>query len=195
MGKEQKLHLTEKAGFVIFSVVGCLFLILGFLNIKSRLLAPFKLSATNTTPKIEEQNIEALKLKDTDHDGLSDYDEIYLYNTSPYIADTDSDGIPDGEEVKQGTDPNCPKDKTCLVPETAPAPVAPAQATPNIDSGTADTSGAGLDTNTSAPTVAAIRDALKQQGVDQATLDKFDDATLLKMYEDAAKTQSQSTSP
>lgn len=56
---------------------------------------------------------EALKRRDTDHDGLSDYDEINIYHTSPFLPDTDGDGIPDGVEVKNGTNPLCPEGQTC----------------------------------------------------------------------------------
>ena len=48
---------------------------------------------------------------DTDFDGLSDWEEIFLYGTDPRNADTDGDGLLDGEEVfLYGTDP--------LVPDT-----------------------------------------------------------------------------
>ncbi len=36
---------------------------------------------------------------DTDGDGLTDYAEVFLYNTNPLNADTDSDGMPDGWEI------------------------------------------------------------------------------------------------
>ncbi|GAB4263073.1 MAG: hypothetical protein Kow0092_13750 [Deferrisomatales bacterium] len=38
-------------------------------------------------------------LKDSDGDGLSDYDEGRKYGTDPYNADTDGDGLKDGDEV------------------------------------------------------------------------------------------------
>jgi transglutaminase-like putative cysteine protease len=34
---------------------------------------------------------------DTDHDGLSDYEEVAKYSTDPRRADTDGDGFPDGD--------------------------------------------------------------------------------------------------
>lgn len=46
-----------------------------------------------------------LKERDSDGDGLSDYDERYNQGTDPFIVDTDRDGITDGEEVAIGTDP------------------------------------------------------------------------------------------
>lgn len=51
--------------------------------------------------------------KDTDGDGLTDDDEARTFRTSPYLADSDSDTVPDGEEVRRGTDPNCPPERDC----------------------------------------------------------------------------------
>ncbi len=36
---------------------------------------------------------------DSDGDGLTDYEELYIYGTDPYNPDTDGDGLTDGEEV------------------------------------------------------------------------------------------------
>ncbi len=187
-----KINVTEKTGFIVFGIIGLLFLVVGVININARLRAPFiqKDTAGSVVQANADVSIEALKQRDTDHDGLSDYDEIYVYGTSPYIADTDSDGIPDGQEVKNGTDPNCPQGKTCLVeqsPATLNAPVPPAQAAP--DAGNIDltqTLPGAAAAAAAPPTAQALRDALKQQGVDQATLDKIDDASLLKLYADTA---------
>ena len=38
---------------------------------------------------------------DTDKDGLTDYEEIYLYSTNPKTSDTDDDNIFDGDEIKK----------------------------------------------------------------------------------------------
>ncbi|NLB69118.1 MAG: OmpA family protein [Lentisphaerae bacterium] len=43
---------------------------------------------------------------DSDGDGLTDYEELYIYGTDPNNPDTDGDGLTDYEEVKiYGTDP------------------------------------------------------------------------------------------
>ena len=43
--------------------------------------------------------------RDSDGDGLSDFDEVTKYNTDPFEADTDNDGLTDGLEIELGTDP------------------------------------------------------------------------------------------
>lgn len=66
-----------------------------------------------TAQQREEREIEAMKTRDTDGDGLSDWSEQERYHTSPYIADSDSDGVPDSIELAQGTDPSCPAGREC----------------------------------------------------------------------------------
>jgi hypothetical protein len=46
-----------------------------------------------------------LVFKDSDNDGISDYDEIYLYKTDPTKAKTKGEGKTDGEKIKEGIDP------------------------------------------------------------------------------------------
>ncbi len=43
--------------------------------------------------------------RDSDHDGLSDFDEVTLYETNPLMTDSDSDGVTDAVEVIKGFDP------------------------------------------------------------------------------------------
>jgi len=42
---------------------------------------------------------------DSDGDGLSDYEEIRIYDTDPWLVDSDGDGLSDAEEVEAGTNP------------------------------------------------------------------------------------------
>lgn len=56
-------------------------------------------------PSIETEEERLMNL-DSDNDGLTDYEEIYMYNTDPFNPDTDGDGLTDYEEVMIfGTDP------------------------------------------------------------------------------------------
>ena len=43
--------------------------------------------------------------KDTDRDGLSDFEEKRIYGTDPKNPDTDGDGMKDGAEIKRGRNP------------------------------------------------------------------------------------------
>jgi len=42
---------------------------------------------------------------DSDGDGLSDYDEVYIYHLDPLDSDTDDDGMDDGWEIYYGLNP------------------------------------------------------------------------------------------
>jgi hypothetical protein len=59
--------------------------------------------------KEEEERISAetneLTMRDTDSDGVSDFDEISTFNIDPNRTDTDRDGILDGVEVVTGSNP------------------------------------------------------------------------------------------
>ncbi len=122
LDKNQKI---AAAGLAVFAV---LIVILWMAQLKNNIYGPFNSPADSSQVASEAQTSdEALKVKDTDSDGLSDYDELNIYSTSPYLEDTDGDGLKDGEEVKAGTDPNCPKGKTCtggLLDNSAAAPTA-----------------------------------------------------------------------
>ncbi len=113
-------------------------------------------------------NLLALKQKDTDQDSLTDYDELYLYKTSPYIPDSDSDGYADGEEVKNSQDPNCPAGLSCAS-LTLPA----------------DQSGPVLPDNMDALTPDQIRSLLLQSGVSAEELKNISDEELKNLYQQA----------
>lgn len=51
-----------------------------------------------------QQNIDEIKI-DSDHDGVSDYDENNIYGTDPESADSDADGYSDRAEITTGFDP------------------------------------------------------------------------------------------
>jgi Bacterial TSP3 repeat len=191
LDKKQKLAL---AGLTFF---GILVIAIWLLKLNTEIIGPLgnnfaaSNSASTTTETADQQNEDKLKSQDTDGDGLSDWDEINIYHTSPYLADTDSDGIPDGVEVENGTDPNCPQGQNC----NSVAPLAPASTTPIIGQVT-DGSGTSAQPLASssqtdlvnllsgASDAATLRKILIQSGqFDEATLDKISDADLLKAYQ------------
>lgn len=111
--------------------------------------------------------LEILKNKDTDTDGISDYDELYNTRTSPYLKDSDGDGFLDGTEVQSGNDPNCPQGAVCEGYRLLTSIVdASGNLTPEF-----------------------LRKSLLSAGVPQAALDKTDDASLLKIYQEIVASQ------
>ena len=111
------LSLTNKLIFGVFLFLGIGTLIFGFLNLYNNIYSPLNKTGSNNN---EQSQIDAwekivnLQNTDTDEDGLSDYDEEYLYSTSPYLKDTDSDGFTDKQEVDSDNDPLCPAGVDCL---------------------------------------------------------------------------------
>jgi len=63
-------------------------------------------------------------LGDRDGDGLSDWTELYVIYTNPFISDTDNDGISDNEEYQVHSDPNNYLDQN-LCPEIPQNPTPP----------------------------------------------------------------------
>ena len=123
----QKKDLTTRLAVGLILAFGLLSLILGGWLLKTRLFSPFQLDLpqlVSSTTKTTDSQLQAdLKNKDTDGDGLNDYDEIYIYNSSAYLTDSDSDGASDSLEVSRGSDPNCKPNEDCsgvrlLTPET-----------------------------------------------------------------------------
>ena len=55
---------------------------------------------------IQEANLGTnMIVSDTDHDGLTDYEEVMNYHTDPLKVDTDGDGVTDGTEIAIGSNP------------------------------------------------------------------------------------------
>ncbi|PIR94236.1 hypothetical protein COT97_01965 [Candidatus Falkowbacteria bacterium CG10_big_fil_rev_8_21_14_0_10_39_11] len=136
--------------------------------------------------KTEADLIAAEKQKDTDEDGLSDYDELNLWKTSPYLIDSDSDGLTDQVEVELGSDPNCPEGKEC----------AKTSFTENLSPKPQDVTGE------EAPTAAEIRVLLVGAGLfTNEELAVVGDGELISIYneilaqENAATTTTTTTTP
>ncbi len=190
---EHRLALAVIAGA---SVVMLAF---GFLSIGKAIRQPFDVRGPGYVPPEErdKQAEQALKVRDTDGDGLTDYDEISVYRTSAYIADSDSDGVPDGREVKDGGDPNCPQGRTCEGSAYYAAPPAkvdaskllPQTGNPFADFG-AFSGGTILDTSVLAGFDAAkIRALLKASGMSEDQLSKVSDEQLEQVYAEALAEQ------
>lgn len=115
--KKTILNREQKVGFWMVTGFGALALIFGTFYLWKHVASPFVLSYTGpkflTGDQQQQEEMEKLRKEDTDEDELNDYDELYVYRTSPYIADSDSDGVDDKAEILNGEDPNCAPSMPC----------------------------------------------------------------------------------
>ena len=80
-------------------------LIISILVVSSISLATEQFNSLNITDDISFIVFPLLDT-DTDGDGLTDFEELYVFGTDPYDNDTDDDGLLDGDEVYiYGSDP------------------------------------------------------------------------------------------
>ncbi|MFA6098900.1 MAG: hypothetical protein WCV50_05125 [Patescibacteria group bacterium] len=192
--KEQRLR---KQGLLLLSVIALLSVGFGGWYIIWQLNSPFEIkkiansenSEANFSVNADELGIntnslaalENLRDKDTDQDGLSDYDELYVFGTSPYLSDSDSDKISDKIEIDQGSDPNCPQGTACGNETNS-----------NTSSTNSSNTNSGFltdlkPTNTNSVygnlTTQQLRDVLLNAGVPEDSLNQLDDETLIATYQ------------
>lgn len=177
---------NAKKTFILVGIIGLAALFLGFFQIYNHIRSPFqtKLALNSTTLLTNEQlgEIQNLKAKDTDGDGLSDYDELYYYGTSPYLKDSDSDGFSDKEEIQNSKDPNCPAGYDCSGTAITETNTNASASNENVNN--ALTTGSATAQN--------LRETLKNAGVPQYILDSTSDEDLLEVYN---QTVSESSAP
>jgi hypothetical protein len=185
---ERKSKKKEDLILIFLIILGLGALVLGFQQFQATIkgnLAPQSNVAGLNEEEEQLKKLLALKAKDTDGDGLTDYDEIYLYHTSVYLADSDSDGYKDKEEITTGHDPLCPSDQSglpCNQPLTkidiTQTSTPPFLATPSASSFNPQ------DIFSGTATPAAIRQMLLQGGMKPEDLDKITDEQLLETYQE-----------
>lgn len=224
LSREQKISVS------ILSFFGLIVLGLSFGEIIASINDPFTikkgefLQAKQVVDDLhpDQRLLEESKRRDTDGDGLSDYDEEKLYATSPYMRDTDGDGLPDNVELATGEDPLCMQGRICANPALDLTLVATTSQflLPNISGLSGDQlyaefqRGANvgkqqiIDATGSTSTAleaglvrdpAVIRKVIQDSGkIDQAVLDRITDDQLLQLYDQAvienAKSQAQDSS-
>lgn len=189
-GGLKKLTIKERVGFFAFLIFACVTIVFGFRGIGNAIKNPFAKSFAPSAPTDEElkqKQMAELKTKDTDKDGLSDYDEIYVYNTSPYLADTDSDGVSEKDEILKGTDPNCPKGTTCFAPGNAFSQGTVSGAVVNLPIQVPTAGQLLLQTLlSSTPDPQTLRSVLIQNGVSKQIVDGLNDEDLITLAKKAA---------
>ncbi|MBI4250647.1 hypothetical protein HY622_03600 [Candidatus Uhrbacteria bacterium] len=180
--------------FAIF-LAGLAF-VFGIVIILNNIKEPFRFDASSqgyVAADIEsgEPSIALLKSSDTDGDGLTDYDELYTYRTSPYLKDTDSDGYTDDEELKTGHDPNCASGKSCFGSAFSVSTSTPATASANAMPESLKTifgpQGPRSIEDFASLSIDQVRELLASQGVSKEDLAKIDDKALMEVYQKTYK--------
>ncbi len=195
LSKEQKIAFV----LVVFFGIGGVFL--GFRSFGAMIRRPFEIQIADATSELfltssekETAEIAAQKTRDTDKDGLSDYDELYVFKTSPYLSDSDSDGFDDKGETYSGHDPNCPEGKSC---GRSGIISADSQGSNNATSGLIDSlapfgvnfsqqqfsTEADIQAYLKTITVDEIRKALVNAGMEQEKVDALADEDLQKLFD------------
>lgn len=176
----------HRAGAWILLIVGVAAFGLGIFQFRESVVAPFAVkSQFKTQEQKEQERLDELKMKDTDQDGITDFDESYVFNTSPYLEDSDSDGMSDKEELESGRDPNCPEGKECGPLGDSFATTEDAFGTePSVDSEEAQTELIDAMLN---PSPEQIRKLLIDSGVSKEEVDALDDDTLTALYQESLK--------
>lgn len=193
----KKLSFWQKlvtAGLVLF---GILVVVMWYLDFKQGIKAPFENKYSNQAQNQDElSEDDQLKSKDTDNDGLSDFDEINTHQTSPYLEDSDSDGVFDKKEIDSGENPNCPTGKDCSVlSEDIIEEKEEGVNVPVLDMGIKSGSSTSLNINNSSQDyekllqgeldASAIREMLASSGLDTKVLDSISDEDLIQLYKEA----------
>ncbi|MFH1789788.1 MAG: hypothetical protein ABH832_01845 [bacterium] len=181
---EQQEHLKlkpeQKIGFFLLLVFGTLSLGLGVLHIRNTMYRPFALN--NSVPPLSTtitQDQSHLRFRDTDNDAVNDFDELYVYKTSPYLADTDSDGITDGQEINNNSDPLCPQGQSCSN-FNANVSIAPTSSSYAISAlGEPPTTTLPLDLNSALSDPQQVRQLLLSAGMDPSALSAISDVDLM----------------
>ena len=213
-----RLSRQQKTGFVLLLIFGILAVGLGFLQMRNTIYGPFALGLDTKAVKSSTFVDETTRLQqtDTDHDGLSDYEELEFYQTSPYLPDTDSDGSLDKVEIDSGEDPLCAKGEICR-PLEAPTSTQrelvgsivqeennPLQflegfgqiLDPGSAVGSGQAGGPQFDLNAVVNDPVALRKLIASTGkVSPEQLAQLDDQTLLGVAQEVFKDQNQGAKP
>ncbi len=125
-----------------------------------------------------------LRHQDTDGDGLSDWDELNVYHTSPFLADTNGDGIDDKLSIQEGIDPVCPQGQICI------NGVSTSTGTPATTATSTRTDGLSIEQLTALknqfganPSAAALRQLFVAAGADSSSLAQIPDDALVTAYQ------------
>jgi len=198
--RSQKIAVAVLAFFAVFVVI------VWSMQIRDNIFSPF-----DRTKKIADQSspdtctgpecaanqglASDLMNQDTDSDGLSDWEELTLYKTSPYLEDSDSDGINDKDEIEAEENPLCKKGDVCDAGVQAstgstseePASAASAQLISGLEgelpSSESEEEALLREILQGQGDATTLRALLIQAGMDERVLNQLSDEDLLKSYQ------------
>lgn len=180
----------QKVGLSLVIAFGVIAVLMGAIYIGSHLTQAFNVEydgpAVYTHEQRQLQALQELQTSDTDKDGFTDYEELYLYRTSPYLEDTDGDGIDDKTEVSTGSDPNCAPGKPCeaIVNDAEGATGNEVETIFSIPG--AETMNENLEliqSLTNGVTAEQVRQFLLDNGTDPVLVDSYSDEELISIYQ------------
>lgn len=193
----KNLPKPQKRAVLFLFFLAIIVVIFWVVQMRAHINDPFNYdSQTKTSSELD--YADALMANDIDGDGLSDYDEMYTYSTSPYLEDSDSDGLSDKQEVEQGTDPNCATGQTCGSSDFTTT----SSSTADYINDTLDSS--GLDASSAEESAlqqvlsgdidaATLRRLLIESGANQTELEQISDEDLMKSYQETLASQQASS--
>lgn len=179
------LTKEQKIGFVLLLAFAILAIGLGVLQIRNNIYSRFALNKEiSASIKDQVDTVDALRFRDTDRDGLSDFDELYIYGTSPYLPDTDGDGIQDGKEIQTKTNPLCAEGTDCdqAMAATEVSATTTGIVTPPDLQAPATTPITNLEEAIKDPV--QVRAMLIGAGVKKEIVDKYSDTELMAMIQE-----------
>lgn len=196
----------HKTAFILLGCAAVLVVVLWIIQLQKNIVNPLyggldpQTLRNRSTAQTSTAADDELRSKDTDGDALSDWDELNMYKTSPYLPDSDSDKINDREEIQNGTDPNCPTGQVCgsatqtnnselsnpdftniLNGGTTPTVAPQTNSSNNTGSLTAEEKEAMRKILGTTNDPATLRQFLLQAGADKTYIDSISDADLQKV--------------
>ncbi len=177
----------QKRMAIVFILFAAILVVFGIIKIVDQIRSPFDFSVESSQEAITELDQALL---DSDGDGLSDYDELYIYQTSPYLEDSDSDGLSDFEEVSQGSNPNCPVGENCLTSEITSSEENPLTGLNYLEETVSEGVEENVEVNLNDMTPALLREILLESGYEASVLEQISDEDLMNSYFEALESRS-----
>lgn len=186
----------QKFGYAVVVVCGVLAVVLGGFYVSKHIKAPFIISYSGTRFVTGEEakaaEVARQKATDTDGDTVSDYDELKIYGSSPYLTDTDSDGLADDVEIASNGDPTCATGAACEddvneIDDTSSIEdgrIADIRDESAANAAVASSQLAQLKAMLGSLSAADVRTMLVNAGADQARIDAMTDDEVLVLYTD-----------